>query len=178
MKFYIRHFGQIAHVLTCVSHDSLHITGSPYTTTTRRTLPAEEFRLDDTNNVCSVHCKYCQNSNRQSSPASNGSCSFNYRKVVHGGEWGYLQAILKYTGASGFFFCPFCLVRHTYLKKRRTPCTCYSSKIFRQGVLGFVRWWTARIEQVPDACLYGWCKLFPRELNKQTYYYVLMLSVS
>ena len=31
--------------------------------------------------------------------------------------------------------------------------------------LGFVRWWTARIEQVPDACLYGWCKLFPRELN-------------
>ena len=44
-------------------------------------------------------------------------------------------------------------------------------------VLGFVRWWTARIEQVPDACLYGWCKLLLRELNKQTYYYVLMFQI-
>ena len=43
--------------------------------------------------------------------------------------------------------------------------------------LGFVRWWTARVGQVPDACLYGWCKLFPRESNKQTYYYVLMFRI-
>ena len=36
---------------------------------------------------------------------------------------------------------------------------------------------TARIEQVPDACLYGWCKLFPRELNQQTYCNVFMFQI-
>ena len=33
------------------------------------------------------------------------------------------------------------------------------------GMTFNLEWWTARIEQVPDACLYGWCKLFPWELN-------------
>ena len=37
---------------------------------------------------------------------------------------------------------------------------------------------TARTEQVPDACLYGWCKLFLRELNQQTYCYVLCFKLS
>ena len=54
------------------------------------------------------------------------------------------------------------------------PCPFY---MFCRYNLGFVRWWTARIEQVPDACLYGWCKLFLRELNKQMYYYVLMFQI-
>ena len=43
--------------------------------------------------------------------------------------------------------------------------------------LGFVRWWTARTEQVPDATfMVDQYKLFPPELNKQTYYFVFMFQ--
>ena len=35
--------------------------------------------------------------------------------------------------------------------------------------LGFVRWWMAILEQVPDTYLYGWCKLFPLGILLQTY---------
>ena len=83
----------------------------------RANVPSDQFQLDNTNTVHSIHCKHCKKSSTSVSTTHCANYSFKSCEVVHGGDWGYLQALLQYTGANGVFFCPLCHVRLADLKK-------------------------------------------------------------
>ena len=85
----------------------------------RASLPKEEFNLDSSNNIFSIYCKNCCKCKNSSSHVQSVSStnSFKCCEVVHGGDWDYLLAASQYTGPNGVYFCPFCLVQLSDLKK-------------------------------------------------------------
>lgn len=85
----------------------------------------QEFKFDDNNHAVSSLCRSCQKSRECAKEEADGGnpqrqppdSIFTEGKLVSGGDWMYLSAVLQYTGPNGVHFCPFCLVKPKDLRR-------------------------------------------------------------